>query len=372
MIRVGVVLGEPTPYRAPQLDLVADAADLDLTVVYCSPTIQRREWTIEPRHHAVFLDGPSLPLTRVLHHDYPLTPSIWRLLSRERFDVLVIGGWSLFGTQAAILWARLHRVPYLVMSENHLREPRPAWVRLLRRLVLPRIVGPAAGYLATGTLAREHALAYGARPEGVHVFPNTIDVDAFAARVEAARARRDRHREEVRIPRDAVAVLTVGRLIPFKAADVLVDAVARAGDLLHLVVVGDGPERRMLEARATRATFAGFLDRDRLAEAYAAADVFALLSRRETWGVAVNEAMAASLPLVLSDRVGAAADLLVPGENGELVPVDDVDAAARALSKLAADPALRARYGARSRELVAAWGYEPGVEAFVRAVTAAR
>jgi glycosyltransferase involved in cell wall biosynthesis len=308
----------------------------------------------------------------VLHHDYPVTPSIWRLLSHERFDVLVVGGWSLFGTQAAILWARTHRVPYLLMAENHLREPRPTWVRALRRVVLPRIIRPAAGYLATGTLGREHALAYGARAETIHVFPNTIDVDDFAARVEAARVRRDENRAELRIARDAVAVLTVGRLIPFKAVDVLVNAVERAGDPLHLVVVGDGPERRALDARATRATFAGFLERDRLVEAYAAADVFALLSRRETWGVAVNEAMAASLPLVLSDRVGAAADLLVPGENGELVPVEDADAAARALSKLAADPALRARYGTRSRELVAAWGYEPGVEAFVRAVTAAR
>lgn len=370
MIRVGVVLGEPTPYRAPQLDRVSRLPDLDVTVVYCARTVQRRSPTTELDHRAVFLDGPSLPLTRLLHHDYPVTPAIRRVLDRERFDCLVIGGWSLYGTQAAILWARRHGVPYLLISENHLREPRPGWITALRRLVLPRLLRPAAGHLVTGTLAREHALAFGARPGTVEIFPNTIDVEAFAADVDALRPRRAELRRAFGLPDDAVVVLYVGRLIPMKAPRALVEAVGRAGPPVHLLVVGDGPERPALEG-APQAVFTGTLDRARLAEAYAAADALALLSWRETWGVVVNEAMAAGLPLVLSDRVGAAADLLEPGGNGELVPPGNADAAAAALSRLAADPDLRRRYGARSRELVRPWGYEPGVEAFARAVRGA-
>jgi glycosyltransferase involved in cell wall biosynthesis len=112
----------------------------------------------------------------------------------------------------------------------------------------------------------------------------------------------------------------------------------------------------------------GGLSEEQLAQRYVDADVFALLSRQETWGVVVNEAAASGLPLVLSDRVGAAYDLLRDGENGFLVPADDVEAAAEALRRLAADPELRRRMGARSRELVAAWGYDPSVESFVEAV----
>jgi glycosyltransferase involved in cell wall biosynthesis len=112
--------------------------------------------------------------------------------------------------------------------------------------------------------------------------------------------------------------------------------------------------------------FAGMLDADELTCMYVAADVFALVSRRETWGVVVNEAMACGLPLVLSDRVGAAGDLLEPGGNGELVAAGDIAAQAAALARLAADPALRRAYGTRSRELVADWGYGPSVERFVR------
>jgi hypothetical protein len=83
---------------------------------------------------------------RLLHHDYPLTPQIWTLLERERFDVLVIGGWALMATQLAIVWARFRKVPYLLITENHLREPRRTWVQTLKAAVLPQIVRPAAGY----------------------------------------------------------------------------------------------------------------------------------------------------------------------------------------------------------------------------------
>ena len=111
----------------------------------------------------------------------------------------------------------------------------------------------------------------------------------------------------------------------------------------------------------------GELDEHRLAEAYVAADVFALLSTHEPWGVVVNEAAASGLPLVLSDRVGAARDLLRDGENGLLVPADDPETAAAALGSLL-DADRRRRAGERSRELVREWGYGPSVEAFVAAV----
>jgi glycosyltransferase involved in cell wall biosynthesis len=74
------------------------------------------------------------------------------------------------------------------------------------------------------------------------------------------------------------------------------------------------------------------------------------------------------LPLVLSDRVGAAHDLLAHGENGFIVAAEDVDATAAALERLAADPALRKAMGERSRELVRGWGYEPSVASFAAAV----
>ena len=145
----------------------------------------------------------------------------------------------------------------------------------------------------------------------------------------------------------------------------MIHAVAEAGDpRLLLVLAGSGPERERLadlaNVRGARLTLAGDLEWERIVEAYVAADVFALLSEREPWAVVVNEAAACGLPLVLSDRVGAAHDLLRDGENGFLVEAGDVEAAAAALpasgrrSRTAHQPTERApasslRTGATAR-----------------------
>jgi glycosyltransferase involved in cell wall biosynthesis len=82
----------------------------------------------------------------------------------------------------------------------------------------------------------------------------------------------------------------------------------------------------------------------------------------------VNEAAASGLPLILSDRVGAAQDLVREGENGFVVPAADPIAAAAVLGRLAGDADLRHALGERSRELVAGWTYDVSVANFIAAV----
>ena len=373
-IRVTAVFPEPTPYRAPLLDRVAALEEIDLTVVYAAETVAGRTWRVQPRHRAVFLRGARIPgAEKVLHHDYPLTPGVVRALDAARPDVAVVSGWSTFAAQAALAWCRLRSVPYVLVVESHDEGPRPGWRKAVKGTVVPLVVRRASGVLVTGTLARRSMIARGAAPERVHLFANTIDVQGFGERVDRLLARRAALRDGLGAGPDDVVVLSVARLAPEKGLDVLVHAVAEAGDpRILLVLAGEGPERERLEdlarVRGVRLLLAGDLEWERIVEVYAAADVFALLSEREPWAVVVNEAAACGLPLVLSDRVGAAHDLLRDGVNGVLVPAGDVDAASDALRRLAADRELRLAWGARSRELAQDWGYGSSVEGFSRAV----
>jgi len=339
MTRVTVVSPEPTPYRAPLFDRIAARDDIDLTVVYAGRTVAGRTWTVELDHPAVFLSGVRVPLVgRVLRHDYPVTPGVVAALRRSRPDVVVVSGWSTFASQAAIAWSRARRVPYVLLVESHDLGPRAGWRRAVKGTIVPRLVRGAANVLVVGTAARDSVVARGASPERVRVFANTVDVAGWIERADRL----------PRTPHENVVVLSVGRAVPEKGFDVLEAACAAAGVELQ--------------------TVAGGLSQEQLAQRYVDADVFALLSRHETWGVVVNEAAASGLPLVLSDRVGAAHDLLRDGENGFVVPPDDVPAATAALTKLAADTELRRRMGERSRELIGPWGYERSVESFVAAV----
>jgi glycosyltransferase involved in cell wall biosynthesis len=373
-VRVAAVFPEPTPYRSPLLDRVAAQPEIDLTVLYAAETVAGRTWQVEPKHRAVFLRGLTVPgARRILHHDYPVTPGVVGALTDARPEVVVVSGWSTFAAQAAITWCGLKDVPYLLVVESHDEGPRRGWRRTVKGTVVPPIVERAAGLLVTGTLARDSMIARGAHPEHVRVFANTVDVERFGERVDGLAERRPELRGGVDAGPDDVIVLSVARLAPEKALDALVRAVAAAEDArLLLVIAGEGAERSHLTALAeqlgVRLVLAGDVDWERIVELYAAADVFALLSEREPWAVVVNEAAACGLPLVLTDRVGAAHDLLRDGENGRLVAVGDVLSVAAALRDLAADPALRHAQGARSRELAGDWGYGPSVEGFLEAV----
>ena len=373
-MRVTVVSPEPTPYRSPLFDLVAARPEIDPTVVYAAETVADRRWSVAPEHRAVFLKGLRVPFVRrLLRHDYPVTPGIVGALRDSRPEVVVITGWSTFASQAALAWCRAHRVPYLLFVSSHDAAVRAGWRRAVKGAIVPRIVRGAAGALVLGTLSRDSLVARGARPETVHVFANTVDVAAWGKRADELVAVRAALRHELGADADDVVVLSVARLVPEKRLDTLIRAVAEAGDAkLLLAVVGHGADGPALERLAkelgVRLKLVGDVPWERLAEVYVAADIFALLSSREPWGVVVNEAAACGLPLVLSDQVGAAHDLLRDGENGALVPTGDVAAAAAAIRALAADPALRLAQGKRSRELMRDWGYEPSVESFVAAV----
>ena len=372
--RVTVVAPEPTPYRSPLLDRVAERDELDLTVVYAATTVAGRRWAVVPRHRSVVLRGVSLPLVRrFLHHDYPVTPGIVAALRDADPDVVVVTGWSTFASQAAIVWCRRRRIPYVLLVSSHDASPKPGWRRAVKGAIVPRLVRAAAGALVLGTLSRESLVARGARPDSVRVFANTVDVTEWGERAALLRGRRRDLRAELGAGDDDVVVLSVARLSAEKGLDTLIRAAAAAGDQRLLVAVaGHGSEGPALERLAAelgvRLRLVGDLPWERIAEAYVASDVFALLSSREPWGVVVNEAAACGLPLVLSDQVGAAPDLLRDGENGVLVRSGDVEATAAALRRLAADPQLRAAQGARSRDVMGDWGYEPSVESFVEAV----
>jgi glycosyltransferase involved in cell wall biosynthesis len=142
----------------------------------------------------------------------------------------------------------------------------------------------------------------------------------------------------------------------------------------YLVFAGDGPLRRSLEAEAQslqvadRVRFLGFVNQSGLPEAYCAADILALPSEYEPFGVVVNEAMLCGCCAVVSDRVGARFDLVREGETGFVYPVGDVDALARILGSLVADRSAAKRFGDAARRRMETWSPQLGIDKTIEAV----
>src|SRR3954469_4904245 len=229
MTRVTVVSPEPTPYRAPLFDRIAARADIDLRVIYAAPTVAGRSWSVELEHPHVFLPGVVVPgARRLVRHDYPLTPGIRGALAHSKPDVVVVSGWSTFASQAAVVWCRLRRVPYVLHVESHDLDPRPRWRTAVKGAVATRVIRGARSVLAVGSAARASAVARGAKE--VRVFANTIDVERWIRRADSL----------ARTPHEDVLVLSVGRDVPEKGFDLLGAAATAAGVRLEIVTGGVG------------------------------------------------------------------------------------------------------------------------------------
>jgi phosphatidylinositol alpha 1,6-mannosyltransferase len=151
-------------------------------------------------------------------------------------------------------------------------------------------------------------------------------------------------------PRDEALIGYVGRLAPEKQVHRLGRLDGLPGS--RLVVVGDGPSRRYLERRLPRTRFVGFRTGTDLARIVASLDVFVHCGAAETFGQAIQEALAAGVPVV-APAAGGPLDLVQHGVNGWLYPADDPDAIRPAVRTLVTSPLLRQRMGRAARAGVA-------------------
>jgi rhamnosyl/mannosyltransferase len=279
----------------------------------------------------------------------PLAPTYLWPPAREG-EILHVHESFPLATLAAL--ARLRRGRAAAIVTWHFDVVRQRSLAPLHRWLASRLLARASAIHVTSDLLASRSRVLARFPAKVRVIPHVVDVARFARAPDHPAARRLR----AWAGEDPVA-LFVGRLVYYKGVDVLLDALARV-PRLRLAVVGDGPLRDDLRARAERIgvgpriRWLGPVSDDGLVGAYSGADVLALPSTAptETFGMVQVEAMAAGLPVV-STRLGTGVERVnADGVTGRVVAPGDADALAAALGAIAEDAGLRSRYGAAARE----------------------
>jgi len=355
-VRLALLTEIPAPYRIPLFNALAERAEF--RALFLSRVDPRRpyyqphdeEWRFDHR----FLGGAEL---RPGGRWVMVSRGVVRELRAFRPDAVGVGGWNQPAFWQALGYCRVRRVPLLVWVESTAHDARSEAgpLEAAKRLM----IRGASGFFVPGRASAEYVRSFGVPDEQVSHAPNAVDADVFG------RAAVDRS------GRATCTFLYAGRLDAEKGLDVLLRAFARSpGDL---VLAGSGPEETRLRALADgRVRFLGPLDRDALVPIYAEADAFVLASRSEPWGMVLNEAATAGLPLIATEGAGAAHDLVEDGVNGFRVPAGDEEALAAALTRVAEDGPFRLAAGARSRQLVARFtpeAWADGVAGLARRVS---
>lgn len=386
--RLAVVLSHPIPNFAAWHREVARRGDIDLKVFFCC------DWGaaeyVDPqfgravRWDVPLLDGyphEMLPIarrpTRLGFREVD-NPAVGAALARFAPDALQLFGYAHRTNWRAASWARRRRVPVLLYSDSNAREDRTGWRGLAKRAVVGRFYSRVDAALAVGGNNGAYHRRYGLPAE--RIFPGVlpVELDRLRGTVPDRAAARAAVRARHGIPPDAFVAVLVGKYVAHKRP---LDLAAAAGSLARqslpvwAVLVGEGPERAALAEACRRegldnVVLTGFVNQSEVGSYLAAADVFVLPSSREAFGLAVTEACAFGLPLVVSDRVGCigARDVARPGVNALVFLCGDSAALAAALGQLCQDRPRRDALAAASSTIAAEHDVSAAADALFGAV----
>lgn len=346
-MKVAFVSVVPSPYQRDLFRALAARPEVELSVFYLEAAAPDSPWpekALAPFEQ--ILRGTWLPLGAARCHVN------WPLPKLRAYDVVVLNTlMSLTGQW--LMRTSLRGRAWLFWGE---RLGRGGALHAALAAPLHR----ARGIAAIGTFAeRDYRERF---PEPRHFcIPYHCDLAAFLAAPRRVRAAGE------------TVFFFCGQMIARKGVDVLLAAFGRLGATARLLLVGREAELPALlaplpaEVRA-RITYAGFQAPEELPRFFAQADVFVLPSRYDGWGVVVNQALGAGLPVLCSDMVGAGYDLVEDGVNGMKFHAGDAVALAEQMARFVREPELVEKWGAAARRKAHEWTPEAGAAKWVEAL----
>lgn len=346
------------PYSIPRFRaLQALRPDCSVRVMALGATERMREWKVR-KQDLGFEYLEAVPGETVEN----IEPRLLAARVRQWLDecdpqAVVITGYYYSAMRAAAQWARQHgRVSVYMGDSQRVDRPRIALRERLKGWWVRRHYDSA---FVAGERAADYLAGLGFPRERIWTGYDVVDNDTIASGAADARVAASELRTRLGLPDRFF--LFVGRFSGEKNLPRLLDAYAAyrqaAGrQAWGLVMVGRGPQDELLQRRAQGidgVVFAGFQQADQLPAYYGLASCLVLPSLSETWGLVVNEAMAAGLPVLVSHRCGCVPELVRPGWNGYLCDPLDIAGMVRSMAVISSPAADIDAMGAASWRIVA-------------------
>jgi len=354
--KVSIVAPTCFYYQVEIFRLLSNHPRIDLMVYFCSDeSLESKDVATMFNSSAEWGDRDILlkGYNNQLLKNYSPTPSylkwptglinlgIFGEIRRTKPDAVILMAWSNPTWWIAIVSAFMSGSPVFYMTDANVQgegNKHKLKLRLKKLLLAKFLFRVVTGFLSAGQSNRMLYRLYGVPDNKIIPFAYSWGYDKLADMVENQDVVGPALRDELGIKNDTKVVLFCGRLSEEKNLFNLLAAYRQleVSDSA-LVLVGDGPLLGPLKQYVSNhgiksVHFLGFQNRDTVLKHYAIADVLVLPSIRETWGIVINEAMCFGLPVITSDRVGAAYDMVNHGINGYIFKVDEVDGLSHALN----------------------------------------
>ncbi|QSR88590.1 glycosyltransferase family 4 protein [Methylacidiphilum caldifontis] len=383
------LVSHPIHYFIPLYRELSKKKEIELTVIYqsfqSSGWLYKKDYLVDVNWNIPFFEGYNwgkLPLSE--KSEIPpffsegIRFDIVQEVLKGDWDILWIHGYYLITNWVCALVQKLKGKVVMLRTEDVLFHPRKKLNKILKYIPL-RILCSLSWGLYIGKANKQYLKYYGLAPDRLRAAPYCVDNAYFQAKALELKNKRENIRKELGITDGSPVILFVGRLVEEKKPLVLLDAFKKViqEKRAWLLFAGEGPLKELIQQRVSKehipnVILTGFLDQKELPKAYAASDIFVLPSVCDTWGLVVNEAMNFGLPIIVSNLVGCAYDLVRENENGFIFQAGDTHQLYLLLLRLIQNEKLRINFGEKSKEIIKDYNIEKCAEHIVSACIEAK
>ncbi len=255
-------------------------------------------------------------------------PTLIDEIQHWKADVILIYGWAFKSHLKAMRFFK-GKIPVLFRGDSTLIDQKPGLKKYIRNVFLKFVYSNINFAMYAGKANKAYFLAHGLKESQLFFMPHAIENERFFCS-EFIQDKANNLLQNLKIPSDAMVFLFAAKLEQKKQPDVLAKLFSEIDNIQsHLIIAGSGILENEMKIKFTNFSnihFVGFYNQNEMPFLYAACSVFILPSKGpgETWGLAINEAMALGKAVLVSDACGAASDLVQYSNNGFTFKKNDI------------------------------------------------
>jgi len=375
MKKLAIITTHPIQYYAPIFKLLAERKNIEICVFYTwgkealkdkfdEGFGQKIEWDIpllEGYTH-VFLENKAID--KGSHHFKGIdNPTIIQEIKNYNPNAILVFGWS-YKSHLKVIRYFNSKIPIWFRGDSHLLTQISFPKKVARQIFLTWLYSHINKAFFVGTNNKNYYKQAALNDKKLIFAPHAIDNSRFAPTQENQK-QAEQWRKELGIKEEELVWLFAGKFETVKQPQLLIQAFTeRKKEDEHLILVGNGHLESELKKQAKQNTtihFLPFQNQSKMPSVYLLADVFLLTSVSETWGLAINEAMAAKKAVIASTKVGCAVDLIQSNQenktNGFVFQSENIQSLKEAMNKIKSQKEAK-EMGEISHQIIQNWSFE--------------
>ncbi len=284
-------------------------------------------------------------------------------------ECLLVIGWNYYSHLQCMRYFH-KRIPLYFRGDSVLLHEKTGLRKLARRIFLTWVYRHVDYAFYVGSNNKSYYLRHGLKPSQLVFSPQAIDIGRFSQPAETYKLLAQRWKQELGIPAGHLTILFAGKMTKVKNPFFLIDLAKACSHLpVSFILVGDG----QLKDEVVRAAsgqpniyFKDFQNQSVMPAVYRMGDVYLMPSLSETWGMGINEAMACGIPVMASEQVGCAADLVLENKTGVTFRLGDTEKCVAFLRRLTESPLFLAEMGNCATALIQFFSFSHIVDSISR------